>query len=319
MITRTLGELDVSALGLGCMGMTLAYGRPDQESARRTVDAAVDAGVTLFDTADMYGNGANEAFVGQALRPHRGRVRIATKCGITTWPVLGMPRGLDARPERILRCADASLKRLGVDVIDLYYLHRPDPLVPIEESMGAMAQLVGAGKVHAVGLSECDAATIRRAATVVPIAALQTEWSLFERAIEDGPLAAAREVGATVVPYSPLGRGMLTGDPKAATDLPLLDYRRFLPRWRGANLAAALRAVDVVRRVAATRGATPGQVALAWVLAQGDDVVPIPGTTKPHRLTENLEALDLALTDDDLAQLDGVAATAGTLTRDWRG
>ncbi|NNG18729.1 aldo/keto reductase [Naumannella sp. ID2617S] len=301
------------------MSMTLTYGRPDQASARRTLAAAVDSGVTLFDTADMYGRGANESFVGEALRPHRDRVRIATKCGITTWPVLGMPRGLDARPERILRCADASLRRLGVEVIDLYYLHRPDPKVPIEESMGAMAQLVAAGKVREVGLSECDADTIHRAVRVQPIAALQTEWSLFERAIEHGPLAAARAVGATVVAYSPLGRGMLTGDPKAATRLPLLDYRRFLPRWRRANLAAALRGVDVVRRVAAARDATPGQVALAWLLSRGDDVVPIPGTTRPHRLAENLAAADLTLTEDDLARLDSVAATAGTLPRDWRG
>ncbi|GMA39140.1 aldo/keto reductase [Mobilicoccus caccae] len=281
MITRALGDLEVSPLGLGCMGMTLAYGRPDQASARRTIDAAIDAGVTLFDTADMYGNGANETFVGGALAARRGRVRIATKCGITTWPVVGMPRGLDARPERILRCADASLRRLRTDVIDLYYLHRPDPKVPIEESMGAMAHLVTEGKVRAVGLSEADAGTIRRAAAVHPIAALQTEWSLFERGIEDGPLAAAREVGAGVVPYAPLGRGMLTGDPSAATDLPLLDFRRFLPRWRRANIAAALEGVEVVRRVAAGHGATPGQVALAWLLSRGRTSCPSPAPRSP--------------------------------------
>lgn len=304
-----MNRIGTGRIGLGCMGLTTAYGRPDPGQARQTLAAAVDAGVTFFDTADMYGNGANERLVGEGLRPHRDRVQIATKCGITTWPGIGLPRGVDARPDRVRRCADASLRRLGIDVIDLYYLHRPDPKVPIEETMGAFADLVGAGKVLAVGLSECDAATIRRAHAVVPIAALQTEWSLFERRIEHGPLQAAREVGAAVVPYAPLGRGMLTGDPRATTNLRLLDFRRLLPRWRRANLERHLAAVDRVRQVAARHDATPGQVALAWLLAQGDDVLPIPGTSKPHRLRENLAAADLVLTPDDRAELDAIAAT----------
>lgn len=319
MTDRRIADWPVGPMGLGCMGMTMAYGRPDEALARRTLAAAVDAGVTLFDTADMYARGANEELVGDALRPHRDRVRIATKTGIATWPVIGLPRGLDGRPASIRTNVEGSLRRLQTDVIDLYYLHRVDPSVPVEESIGAMGELVAAGKVRAVGISECTADELRRAAATHPIAALQSEWSLFERGIEDGPLQAAREVGATVVPYAPLGRGMLTGDPKATTDLPLLDFRRFLPRWRRANLASALAAVEVVRAVASRHDATPGQVALAWLLSRGDDVVPIPGTSKPHRLAENLAAVDLTLGPDDLAELDPLAATLARVRRTWQG
>lgn len=307
--SRRIGDQVVSALGLGCMGMSAVYGRPDAAEARATLDRAIDLGVTLFDTADMYGNGHNERFVGEALRGRRDRIRLATKTGITTVPVLGLPRGVDGRPARIRRALDASLQRLGTDHVDLYYLHRVDPQVPIEDSVGAMAEAVAAGKVLQLGLSEATADELRRACAVHPIMALQTEWSLFSRDLEVDVLPAARSLGVAIVAYSPLGRGMLTGSPASTTRLPLIDYRRFLPRWRRANLQANLHEVGVVRSVADEVGATPGQVALAWVLARGEDVVPIPGTKRRKYLEQNLGALDVVLSPDQLARLDGISAS----------
>jgi aryl-alcohol dehydrogenase-like predicted oxidoreductase len=305
---RRLDTLDVGAIGLGCMGMAMVYGRPDPTQARATVDRALDRGVTLFDTADMYGDGASERFLGDALRGRRDRVVLASKVGILTWPRLGIPRGVNGRPEHIRRSIDRSLRRLGTDHLDLYYLHRVDPRVPIEDSVGALAELVSAGKVRALGVSEVTADELRRAYAVHPIAAVQAEWSLFSRDLEAEVVPAARALGVGVVAYSPLGRGMLSGSPAATTQLSLFDYRRMLPRWRAENLAANLQAVEVVGVVARGHGVTPAQVALAWVLARGEDVVPIPGTKRPQYLEENLGALDVRLTEDDLDRLDRLVA-----------
>ncbi|MDN5724603.1 MAG: aldo/keto reductase [Propionibacteriales bacterium] len=305
--TTSIGSLAVSRLGLGCMGMTMAYGRRDPAAARATIARALDRGVTLFDTADMYANGANEKLVGSALKGHRSQAVIATKCGFTTWPLLGLPRGVNGRPEYIRACAEGSLRRLGIDVIDLYYLHRVDPEVPVEESFGAMAELVERGLVREVGISEATADEIRRAHAVHPVAAVQTEWSAVSRDLEEEIVPAAREIGATLVPYSPLGRGMLTADPTALKP-GLFDFRRFLPRWSKENIGHNTALAEQVRSIADQHGHTAAQVALAWVLARGDDVVPIPGTSKPHRLDENLGALDVDLTDDDFTVLDGLVA-----------
>lgn len=317
-MARTLGGLVVSDVGLGCMGMSTTYGRPDTAAARETLQRAIDAGVTLFDTADMYGNGHNERFVGASIASRRDEIVLATKTGILTMPGLGLPRGVDARPERIRLAVDASLRRLGTDRIDLFYLHRVDPEVPVEDSIGALAEAVAAGKVRYLGLSEAGPDEIRRAHATHPIAALQTEWSLFAREIEHGPLAVARQLGIGIVPYSPLGRGMLTGSVRATTRLPLLDYRRFLPRWRRANLASNLRQVEVVREVAEEVGVEAAQVALAWLLARGDDVVPIPGTTRVRHLESNLGSLDVRLSPEQLARLDAVEA-AGARYRSGTG
>jgi aryl-alcohol dehydrogenase-like predicted oxidoreductase len=300
---RGVGELTVSALGLGCMGMSFAYGKPDRAEALATLHRALDLGVTFLDTADMYGGGANEELLADVLADRRDEVVLATKFGILTGED-GFPNGVDGSPAYIRRACDASLRRLGVDQIDLYYLHRPDPQVPIEDTVGAMAELVAAGKVRHLGLSECSAETIRRAAAVHPIAALQTEWSIFSRDIERAVLPACRELGIGVVPFSPLGRGLLTGAlPTAFSDD---DFRRTLPRFQGENLDRNLAAVAVVREIAATHGATPGQVALAWLLAQGEDVVPIPGTKRVRYLEENVGALDVVLTAEDRARLDAL-------------
>lgn len=295
MPTRAIGDLTVSALGLGCMGMSMTYGRPDLREARHTIDRALELGVTLFDTADMYGNGHNERFVGQALGSRRDRITLASKFGILTVPLAGLPRGVNGSPAYVRRACEASLRRLGTDVIDLYYLHRIDANVPIEDTVGAMAELVRQGNVRHLGLSEASGEHLRRAHAVHPIAALQSEWSIFSREIEADALPVARELGIAIVPYSPLGRGMLTGSPASTTKLPLLDYRRFLPRWRRANLAHNLGVVERVRAVAADLGVTPGQVALAWVLAQGSDVVPIPGTKRAAYLEENCAAVHVTL------------------------
>lgn len=305
---RRLGPLTVSPLGLGCMGMSTTYGRPDPASARATIDRALERGITLFDTAEMYGNGHNERFVGEVLGRRRADVTLATKTGIWAIPFVGLPVGLDGRPERIRAAIDGSLRRLGTDWIDLYYLHRVDPRVPVEESVGAMAEGVTAGKIRQLGVSEATPDQIRRAHATHPLAAIQMEWSLFSRDLEAEALGVARELGIGVVAYSPLGRGMLTGSASATTQLGLFDYRRFLPRWRKANLAANLRQVEVVRAVADEIGATPAQVALAWVLGQGEDVVPIPGTTKPRNLDANLAALDVRLTPEQVARLDALSA-----------
>lgn len=305
----SLGPITVSPLGLGCMGMAGAYGRADAAESTATIDRALERGVTLFDTAEMYGNGRNETFVGRALGSRRADVVLATKTGVRTLPVLGLPVGVDGRPASIRKAIDGSLRRLGTDWIDLYYLHRIDPRVPVEESIGAMAEAVTAGKLRHLGVSEPSADELRRAHATHPLAAVQMEWSLFSREIEAEVLPTARELGIGVVAYSPLGRGMLTGDPTGTTDLKLVDYRRFLPRWRRAHLAENLRQVEIVRQIAAELDATAAQVALAWVLQQGEDVVPIPGTTKPRHLESNLAACDLTLTADHLERLGNLRAS----------
>ena len=313
MVTRQLGRSDVGgvtvgALGLGCMGMAAVYGRPDPDEARATIVRALDLGVTLLDTADMYGNGASETLVGEAIRGRRDDVVLATKTGITTRRVTGIPKGVDGRPERIRRSAEASLRRLGTDRIDLFYLHRVDPNVPIEESVGAISDLVTEGKVRAVGVSEITADELRRAHATHPVAAAQMEWSLFSRDVESEVLPAARSLGVTIVAYSPLGRGMLTASASSTTRLPLIDYRRFLPRWRRQNLATNLQGVDRVQAVARRLGATAGQVALAWVLSRGDDVIPIPGTKRRRYLEENVGALTVELDEAARSELDTIVA-----------
>lgn len=306
--TRHLGALRVAAMGLGCMGMATVYGRPDPQEARETLDRALDRGVTMLDTADMYGNGASERFVGESIRGRRDQVVLATKTGILTRRLTGMPKGLDGRPERIRPALEASLRRLGTDHVDLYYLHRVDPQVPIEDSVGAMGELVADGLALHLGVSEVTGDQLRRAHATHHVAAAQMEWSLFSRELESELLPVARELGVGIVAYSPLGRGMLTASPTATTKLPLIDYRRFLPRWRKENLATNLESVERVKLVAQRLGVTPGQVALAWVLARGDDVVPIPGTKRPRYLEENLAALEVELDDEALADLDTLEA-----------
>ncbi len=300
---RTLGPLGVSALGLGCMGMSQSYGPADPAEANATIHRALDLGITFLDTADVYGGGANEELVGAAIAGRRDEVVLATKFGILTDPVTSRPAGVDGSPRRVRTCLEDSLRRLGVDHVDLYYLHRPDPNVPIEDSVGAMAELVAAGKVRELGLSEASADTIRRAVAVHPIAALQSEWSVFSRDVERDVVAVARDLGVGLVPFSPLGRGQLTGSTPELTEN---DMRRDLPRWQAENLAANTALVDRIRAVGAAHGATGAQVALAWLLAQGDDVVPIPGTKRLRYLEDNAGALDLSLTAADMAELDSL-------------
>ena len=305
--TRTLGTtspLDVSALGLGCMGMSEFYGTPDEAGGIATVQRALDLGVTFLDTADMYGPFTNEQLVGRAIAGRRDEVQLATKFGNERLAD-GTRVGINGSPDYVRRACDASLERLGVDVIDLYYQHRVDPDVPIEDTVGAMAELVEAGKVRHLGLSEASAATIRRAHATHPITALQTEYSLFTRDLEDDILPVIRELGIGLVPYSPLGRGLLTGAITSDADLEAGDSRSsaYFPRLNGEGLRANLRLVDAVRALAAEKGCTPGQLALAWVLAQGDDVVPIPGTKRVRYLEENAGALDVELSATDLERL----------------
>ena len=319
--SRSLGRTgpSVSAQGLGCMGMSFAYGTPDAAEAEATLARALDLGITFFDTADVYGMGHNEQLVGKALASRRDEVVLATKFGIHDDPTAARGRrGVRGDAEYVRQACDASLGRLGVDHIDLYYQHRPDIRVPIEETVGAMAELVQAGKVRHLGLSEASADTVRRAAAVHPIAALQSEWSLFSRDIEAEIVPACREAGIALVPYSPLGRGMLTGTVASLDELEDNDFRRTVPRFQGDNLDRNLELVTVVRDVAAARGATPGQVALAWLAAQGDDVVPIPGTKRRKYLEENVGALDVELTADDMARLgDLTAAGARSAAANW--
>jgi aryl-alcohol dehydrogenase-like predicted oxidoreductase len=301
----------VSALGLGCMGMSYAYGPVNDAESTALLRRAVELGVTLFDTADLYGFGHNEQLVGRALAPVRDEVVIATKFGITRtadsdW---SGPSPANGRPEYVRASIDGSLRRLGLDHVDLYYQHRADPTVPIEETVGAMAELVTAGKVRHLGLSEAAPDTIRRAAAVHPIAAVQTEWSLFARDIEDAVVPTCRELGIAVVPYSPLGRGMLSGTVSNLADLAENDFRRTLPWWRPENLETNQRLLEVVADIAERSGHTSGQIALAWVLAKaviGLDVVPIPGTKRERYLVENLAALELPLTDAEIAELDAL-------------
>jgi aryl-alcohol dehydrogenase-like predicted oxidoreductase len=301
--TRTLGTdgLEVSAQGLGCMSLTdFAYGPADADEAVATLERALELGVTFFDTADVYGLTENEKLVGRVLGPHRDDIVLATKFGNV---FRNGERGVDGSPEYVHQACDASLERLGVDHIDLYYLHRPDLTVPIEDTVGAMAELVEAGKVRHLGLSEASVDTVRRAAAVTTIAALQSEWSLFTRDLERDVVPACRELGIGLVPFSPLGRGILTG---AVTDTGSLadnDFRRTNPRFAEGNFEHNLALVDVVKAIAEEHGCTPGQVALAWLSAQGDDVVPIPGTKRRTYLEENVAALDVTLGDDDLDRL----------------
>ncbi|TCC32563.1 aldo/keto reductase [Kribbella sindirgiensis] len=292
---------EVSRLGLGCMGMSFAYGAADDNESTATLHRALDLGITFLDTADMYGFGANEELVGRTIAERRDEVFLATKFGITGDPRRSEERGINGSPDYVRSAIDASLGRLGVDHVDLYYQHRMDPGVPVEETVGAMASLVEAGKVRYLGLSEASAETIRRAHAVHPITAVQSEWSLFSRDIEESVLQTCRELGIGIVPYSPLGRGMLTG--ALPTDLPADDFRRTLPRFSGDNLDANLALVEEIRAVAVRYDATPGQVALAWVLAQGNDVAPIPGTKRRKYLEENFAALDVALSAEDVESL----------------
>jgi aryl-alcohol dehydrogenase-like predicted oxidoreductase len=301
---RQLGDLTVSTMGLGCMGMSEFYGSADEQQGIDTIHRALDLGVTFLDTADMYGPFTNEQLVGKAIAGRRDEVQLATKFGNERKPD-GTRVGINGKPEYVRAACDASLQRLGVDHIDLYYQHRVDRSVPIEETVGAMAELVAAGKVRHLGLSEASATNIRKAHAIHPITALQTEYSLFTRDLEDEILPVLRELGIGLVPYSPLGRGILTGAIRPGT-LPEGDSRAsaYFPRFTGEALDANLVLVDKVRRFAEDKGATPGQLALAWVLAQGEDVVPIPGTKRIAYLEENVAAADVHLTDDDLAALD---------------
>lgn len=299
---RQIGSLTVSALGLGCMGMSEFYGTTDEQTGIDTIRRALDLGVTFLDTADMYGPFTNEQLVGRATAGRRDEVQLATKFGNERNPD-GSWVGINGSPDYVARACDASLQRLGVDHIDLYYQHRVDRTVPIEETVGAMAGLVEAGKVRHIGLSEAGADTIRRAHAVHPITALQTEYSLFTRDLEDEILPTIRGLGIGLVPYSPLGRGILTGAISTGS-LEDGDFRSSNPRFQGEALDANLALVEKVREIAAAKGCTPGQLALAWVLAQGEDVVPIPGTKRVRYLEENVGAADVDLTAEDLASLE---------------
>jgi aryl-alcohol dehydrogenase-like predicted oxidoreductase len=315
MQPRRLGSqgLEVSGLGLGCMGMSEFYGTADEGEATETIRCALDLGVTLLDTADMYGPFTNERLVGRAIAGRRDDVVLATKFGNERGED-GSRLGINGSPEYVHRACDASLERLGIDVIDLYYQHRVDPAVAIEETVGAMAELVEGGKVRFLGLSEAAPATIRRAHAVHPIAALQTEYSLWSRDVEAEILPTLRELGIGFVAYSPLGRGFLSGRYKSLDDFPEDDFRRTSPRFQGDNFQLNLELVDEVGAIAEEKGVTPGQLALAWVLHQGEDIVAIPGTKRRSYLEENVAAADVELTGEDLQRIDAtmpVGAAAG--------
>ena len=305
MKTRKLGNtgLVVSTVGLGCMGMSEFYGPSDEMESMATIHRALSLGVTLLDTADMYGVGKNEELVGRAIRGCRDRVILATKFG-NVRGASGEFLGVNGRPEYVKRACEASLRRLGVEHIDLYYQHRVDPNTPIEDTVGAMAELVHEGKVRFLGLSEAAPSTVRRASEVHPIAALQTEYSLWSREPEGEILGTCRQLGIGFVAYSPLGRGFLTGRFKTQEDIPQDDWRRRHPRFEGDNFKRNLHLAETVRQIAEEIGCTPAQLALAWVLAQGQDIVPIPGTKHPRYLEENLGALNVHLTDGQLRRLD---------------
>jgi aryl-alcohol dehydrogenase-like predicted oxidoreductase len=312
MDRRRLGSqgLETSAIGLGCMGMSEFYGASDDAQSIATIHRALEIGIDLLDTADMYGHGANERLVGQAIADRRERVVLATKLGIlrTDDPT---SRGIDGSPGYVRAAIDASLERLGVDHIDLWYQHRVDPNVPIEETVGAMAEAVAAGKVRHLGLSEAAAPTIRRAHAVHPISAVQTELSLWERGAFDEVLPTCRELGIGFVPYSPLGRGFLTGRFSSSSDFGTGDFRNNDPRMREESFDRNARIVDAIRTVAERKRATPAQIALSWVLAQGDELVPIPGTRKVERLEENAAAVAIELDGADLEDLDAIPAVTG--------
>ncbi|HTH18323.1 MAG TPA: aldo/keto reductase [Magnetospirillum sp.] len=307
MQQRKIGRsgLTVSALGLGCMGMSEFYGPADEAQSLSTLERAFELGVTHYDTADMYGSGHNELLLARFLKGKRDKVVLATKFGIVREPGQ-YARRVDNSPVYVKKACEASLKRLGIDVIDLYYAHRRNPEIPIEDTVGAMAELVREGKVRALGLSEVSAATLRRAHAVHPIAAVQSEYSLWTRDPEAEVLPACRELGVALVAYSPLGRGMLTGAITKADDLADNDFRRMSPRFQGDNLAANLKLVDKVKALAAAKGCTPGQVALAWLLGQGADVLPIPGTKRIKYLEDNVGAAQVILAPEELAALNAV-------------
>ena len=308
MQTRQLGSqgLTVSAIGLGCMGMSEFYGAGDEAESIATIHRALELGVTFLDTADMYGPFTNEKLVGQAIADRRDQVVLATKFG-NERSEDGKFLGVNGKPEYVRQCCDASLERLGVDYIDLYYQHRVDPTVPIEETIGAMAELVQQGKVRYLGMSEAAPATIRRAQAVHPISALQTEYSLWSRDPEDEILPTVRELGIGFVAYSPLGRGFLSGQIKSLDDLAPDDYRRHSPRLQGENFNKNLQLVDRVQQIVAEKQVTPCQLALAWLLAQGQDIVPIPGTKRRQYLEENVAAVEIFLTAEEVARIDEVA------------
>jgi aryl-alcohol dehydrogenase-like predicted oxidoreductase len=307
LATRRLGsELTVSTVGLGCMGMSHAYGGQDEKDAIRTLHRAVELGVTFFDTAEMYGPFDNEILVGKALKPFRDRVVIATKFGFRLDPAKTgseAMNGLDSRPEHVREVAEASLKRLGVDTIDLFYQHRVDPQVPIEDTVGAMAELVREGKVRALGLSEADAGTVRRAHAVHPISALQSEYSLWTRNPEGEILDTCRELGIGFVPFSPLGRGFLTGKIRKPDDFGANDFRHKIPRFSAENMAANAALVDILEEMAQAKGITAAQLALAWVINQGDFIVPIPGARRIEHLEQNVAAAGIVLSPQELETL----------------
>ena len=306
MERRQLGRsgLEVSAIGLGCMGMSQSYGTPDDAESIRTIHRAIDLGVTFIDTADQYGKGANEKLVGQAIRDRRQEVVLASKFGLVPAPGGGPATNVDARPDRVRACCDASLQRLGLDVIDLYYLHRIDPNVPVEDTVGAMADLVRAGKVRFLGLSEAGAATLRRAQRIHPIAALQSEYSLWTRVLEETVLPVCRELGIGVVAFSPLGRGFFGHAIRDLAELEGHDVRKKMPRFEGENLRKNLALFDRLEELAERKGCTTAQLAIAWLLAKGKDIIPIPGTKRRRYLEENAAAAEIPVSETDMTTLD---------------
>jgi aryl-alcohol dehydrogenase-like predicted oxidoreductase len=309
MQTKPLGKtgLHTSRLGLGCMGMSDFYGQRNDEESIRVIHRAYDLGIRFFDTADMYGPYTNEILVGKGIKPFRHDITLATKFGIVRDPNNPNKRGFNGKPDYVRTSCEGSLKRLGVETIDLYYLHRKDPDTPIEETVGAMADLMKEGKIKAIGLSEVSSETLRKAHAVHPVAALQTEYSLWTRDPEDGILQTCRELGVAFVAYSPLGRGFLTGQFKSFDDFDADDYRRQSPRFQGENFEKNLDLVKKIEALAKSKGCTAAQLALAWVLAQGDDVFPIPGTKRISYLEENIAALAMSLTQQELEEIDSIA------------